>query len=114
MIVSQSVSPSATVIQRLRNENHFLRLENKELKDKWSVLQASQSSDINIDLFASRLTRKEVDIVRLVIQGLGNKEVAWRLNTTEQVIKNYCRSIFEKAGVHDRLNLALFVMRNPS
>jgi DNA-binding NarL/FixJ family response regulator len=59
-----------------------------------------------------RLTPKEMKIVALIIQGCKNKEIALRLVTTEQVIKNYLRSIYDKTGVSDRLELALFTIHH--
>ena len=59
-----------------------------------------------------RLTPKELKIVALIVQGCKNKEIAVRLNTTEQVIKNYLRSIYDKTGVSDRLELALFTIHH--
>jgi DNA-binding NarL/FixJ family response regulator len=59
-----------------------------------------------------RLTPKEMKIVALIVQGCKNKEIATRLGTTEQVIKNYLRSIYDKTGVSDRLELALFTIHH--
>ena len=59
-----------------------------------------------------RLTPKEMKIVALIIQGCKNKEIALRLATTEQVVKNYLRSIYDKTGVSDRLELALFTIHH--
>lgn len=59
-----------------------------------------------------RLTPKELKIVALIVQGCKNKEIAMRLGTTEQVIKNYLRSIYDKTGVSDRLELALFTIHH--
>jgi DNA-binding NarL/FixJ family response regulator len=59
-----------------------------------------------------RLTPKEMKIVALIIQGCKNKEIALRLYTTEQVVKNYLRSIYDKTGVSDRLELALFTIHH--
>lgn len=59
-----------------------------------------------------RLTPKELKIVALIVQGCKNKEIAMRLSTTEQVIKNYLRSIYDKTGVSDRLELALFTIHH--
>lgn len=56
-----------------------------------------------------RLTAKEVQVATLVWQGLTNKDIASVLGTSEQVIKNYLRSTFDKLGVWTRLELALYV-----
>ncbi len=62
----------------------------------------------------ARLTPKELQIVALIVQGCKNKEIAERLGTKEQVVKNYLRSIYDKSGVGDRLELALFVLHHKS
>ncbi len=59
-----------------------------------------------------RLTPKEMKIVALIVQGCKNKEIAQRLGTTEQVIKNYLRGVYDKTGVSDRLELALFTIHH--
>ena len=59
-----------------------------------------------------RLTPKEMQIVALIVQGRKNKDIANQLNTKEQVIKNYLRSIYDKIGVSDRLELALFTLHH--
>ena len=59
-----------------------------------------------------RLTPKEIQIVALIVQGCKNKLIASQLNTKEQVIKNYLRSIYDKTGVSDRLELALFTIHH--
>jgi DNA-binding NarL/FixJ family response regulator len=59
-----------------------------------------------------RLTPKEMRIVALIVQGCKNREIALRLKTTEQVIKNYLRSVYDKTGVSDRLELALFTIHH--
>jgi DNA-binding NarL/FixJ family response regulator len=59
-----------------------------------------------------RLTPKEMRIVALIVQGCKNREIAIRLKTTEQVIKNYLRSVYDKTGVSDRLELALFTIHH--
>jgi DNA-binding NarL/FixJ family response regulator len=59
-----------------------------------------------------RLTPKEMQIVALIVQGCKNKEIAHQLGTKEQVIKNYLRNIYDKTGVSDRLELALFTLHH--
>ena len=59
-----------------------------------------------------RLTPKELRIVALIVQGYKNKDIAAELGTTGQVIKNYLRNIYDKIGVSDRLELALFTIHH--
>ncbi|MES2390677.1 MAG: response regulator transcription factor [Acidobacteriota bacterium] len=59
-----------------------------------------------------RLTPKELQIVALVAEGGKNKSIAAQLGTKEQVVKNYLRSIYDKTGVSDRLELALFTIHH--
>src|SRR5215471_9317068 len=59
-----------------------------------------------------QLTPKESLIVSCVTQGMKNKEIALRVGTTEQVVKNYLRKVYDKLGVADRLELALFCLNN--
>ena len=57
-----------------------------------------------------RLSEKEMLIIGGVTQGLKNKDIAMEVGTTEQVVKNYLRKIYDKLGVSDRLELALYSM----
>ncbi|HXZ32490.1 MAG TPA: response regulator transcription factor [Terriglobales bacterium] len=59
-----------------------------------------------------QLTPKESLIVSCVTQGMKNKEIAQRVGTTEQVVKNYLRKVYDKLGVADRLELALYCLNN--
>jgi DNA-binding NarL/FixJ family response regulator len=59
-----------------------------------------------------QLTGKEALIVSCVTQGMTNKEIALRVGTTEQVVKNYLRKVYGKLGVADRLELALYCLNS--
>ncbi|WP_194727296.1 helix-turn-helix domain-containing protein [Noviherbaspirillum malthae] len=52
-------------------------------------------------------TRREADIAVLVSQGFNNKQIARRLEITERTVKAHLTGIFRKAGVTDRLSLAV-------
>ena len=71
-----------------------------------------QSSDNVGTRVRDRLTPREMQIVALIVQGCKNKEIALQLGTKEQVIKNYLRGIYDKTGVSDRLELALFTIHH--
>jgi two-component system nitrate/nitrite response regulator NarL len=54
------------------------------------------------------LTRREEDVVRLVAEGLKNRDIADRLGVAEHSIRNYLSRIFEKLGVSSRVELILY------
>jgi DNA-binding NarL/FixJ family response regulator len=56
-----------------------------------------------------RLTRSEEEIVCLLCQGFRNKEIAQKLDISEQTVKSHCNKAYKKFGVTDRLQLVLEV-----
>ncbi|HEV2021751.1 MAG TPA: response regulator transcription factor [Terriglobales bacterium] len=81
------------------------------VQDVRSLAEASESDQVGARV-RDRLTPRELSIVALIVQGYKNKEIATRLGTTEQVIKNYLRNVYDKVGVSDRLELALFTIHH--
>ena len=57
-----------------------------------------------------KLTPREVSVVRLVVQGMVNREIAKELHLSEHTIKNYLFRIFDKLGVSNRVELALYAV----
>jgi len=58
------------------------------------------------------LSPKEKAVITGITRGMRNKEIAYQIGTSEQVIKNYLRKIYDKLGVEDRLELALYCLHN--
>jgi DNA-binding NarL/FixJ family response regulator len=58
----------------------------------------------------SPLSAREREIVALVAQGYKNKEMAEKMFISEQTVKNHLHNIFDKLGVSDRLELALYAI----
>ncbi len=83
-----------------------------------SFLQSPNPADADVseDLVGARvrdrLSDRELRIIAAVVQGYKNREIALQLYTSEQMIKNALRNIFDKIGVSDRLELALFVVHH--
>jgi two-component system nitrate/nitrite response regulator NarL len=61
---------------------------------------------------AVKLSRREGDLVRLLAQGLKNKEIASVLGITEGTVKVYLSKLFVKVGAKDRFELALFGLKH--
>ncbi len=104
-IVCRNVAGSELVdcVRRVARGQRFVQRANI------TTMQAADSVGMRV---RDRLTPKEMQIVALIVQGCKNKEIATQLGTKEQVIKNYLRGIYDKIGVSDRLELALFTIHH--
>lgn len=69
-------------------------------------------TDLILNGTTVRLSNREAHLVKLVSQGLKNKEIASVMGITEGTVKVYLSRLFEKVGVRDRLELSLFGLRS--
>lgn len=58
------------------------------------------------------LTRREIEVLKLVAEGLFNKEIAFKLSISEKTVKNHVSNIFKKIGVFDRTQAAVYAIRH--
>ena len=108
-IVSRSIPPELLVrcVRKVAAGEPWL--------DKRSVHWLAEAYRVHASSGAqarTRLSEKEQVIVTLVTDGRRNKEIARELGTTEQVVKNYLRRIYERLGVADRLELAIYSLQH--
>jgi DNA-binding NarL/FixJ family response regulator len=61
---------------------------------------------------AMMLTRRELQIVAAIVEGASNKDIGQQFNLSEQTVKNHLSHIFDKVGVSNRLELALFAVHH--
>ena len=110
-IVTRSISPDLLIkcIRKVAGGETWL--DNRGVN--W-VIEAyrSQASQLTNPRARVRLSPKELWIISGVTQGLRNKDIAAEVGTTEQVVKNYLRKVYDKLGVSDRLELALYCMHH--
>jgi DNA-binding NarL/FixJ family response regulator len=110
-IVPRSISPELLVrcVRKIASGETWI--DNQSVN--W-VIEAyrAQAVALTDPRLQPRLSPKELSIIGLITQGKRNKEIAFQLGTTEQVIKNYLRKIYEKLGVSDRLELALYCLHH--
>jgi DNA-binding NarL/FixJ family response regulator len=110
-VVSREVEPELLVdcVRKVSKGNSWL----DDRATQW-VLEAYRTQGTRPPTTRSKvqLTPKESMIVTCVTQGMKNKEIAVRVGTTEQVVKNYLRKVYDKLGVADRLELALYCLNN--
>ncbi len=110
-IIPRSISPDLLVkcVRKIAQGETWI--DNQSVN--W-VIEAyrSQATALTSPKSQPRLSPKEMSIITCITQGKRNKEIAYQLNTTEQVIKNYLRKIYDKLGVSDRLELALYCLHH--
>src|SRR5260370_34471462 len=58
------------------------------------------------------LTARELDVVETIVSGFTNREIAGKYSISEQTVKHHLRNIFDKVGVSNRLELALFAINH--
>lgn len=58
------------------------------------------------------LTRREIEVLKLLAEGLFNKEIAYKLSISEKTVKNHVSNIFKKIGVFDRTQAAVYAIKN--
>lgn len=58
------------------------------------------------------LTKREIEVLKLISEGLFNKEIAYMLNISEKTVKNHVSNIFKKIDVSDRTQAAVYAIKN--
>ncbi|GAC1660000.1 MAG: response regulator transcription factor [Acidobacteriaceae bacterium] len=110
-IISRAISPEMLIkcVRKIAEGESWI--DNQAVT--W-VIEAykQQAAQLMTPRNRARLSDKELLIISCVTQGLRNKEIANELNTSEQVIKNYLRKVYDKLGVSDRLELALYCIHH--
>ena len=110
-IIPRSISPDLLVkcVRKIAAGETWI--DNQSIN--W-VIEAyrSQATALTSPRTQPRLSHKELAIITCITQGKRNKEIAYQLGTTEQVIKNYLRKVYDKLGVSDRLELALYCLHH--
>jgi DNA-binding NarL/FixJ family response regulator len=110
-IIPRSISPDLLVkcVRKIAAGETWI--DNQSIN--W-VIEAyrSQATALTSPRTQPRLSPKELAIITCITQGKRNKEIAYQLGTTEQVIKNYLRKVYDKLGVSDRLELALYCLHH--
>src|SRR5246127_2625870 len=108
-VVPRSISPDLLVkcVRKIADGETWI--DNQSIS--W-VIEAyrSQATTLTDPRVQPKLSKKELAIISCITRGMRNKEIAYQIGTTEQVIKNYLRKVYDKLGVSDRLELALYCL----
>jgi len=71
----------------------------------------SKRADERQQLPAPRLTDREMEVLKLVAQGLNNRDIAKELFISENTVKNHIRNILEKLHLHSRMEAVVYAVR---
>lgn len=80
-----------------------------ELTPILKVKLEEKSSLTSVD---DALTKREIEVLKLLAEGLFNKEIAYMLAISEKTVKNHVSNIFKKINVSDRTQAAVYAIRN--
>lgn len=75
------------------------------------LFKKMNNEDVN-NTHNSRLTKREIEVLKLITEGMLNKEIAHKLCISEKTVKNHVSNIFKKIEVSDRTQAAVFAIRN--
>jgi len=64
-----------------------------------------------VDQATDGMTAREIEVLKLMSSGLANKQIAYRLRISEKTVRNHISHIYEKIGVVDRAQAALYAVR---
>ena len=110
-VVPRSISPDLLIkcVRKIADGETWI--DNQSIS--W-VIEAyrAQATTLTNPRTQPKLSKKELSIISCITRGMRNKEIAYQVGTTEQVIKNYLRKVYDKLGVSDRLELALYCLHH--
>jgi DNA-binding NarL/FixJ family response regulator len=110
-VVPRSISPDLLIkcVRKIADGETWI--DNQSIS--W-VIEAyrAQATTLTNPRTQPKLSKKELAIISCITRGMRNKEIAYQIGTTEQVIKNYLRKVYDKLGVSDRLELALYCLHH--
>ena len=111
ILSKNNIAQLEAAIHSVLNGNYWV--EGREEADIGKVL-ASLSASMGTGAQARDygLTHREIEVIGLVTEGCSNREIASRLNITEDTVKRHLTNIFDKVGMSTRLELALFALKN--
>ena len=76
------------------------------------ILNAGLVNRENGETKLEGLTKREIEVLKLLAEGLFNKEIAYKLSISERTVKNHVSNIFKKINASDRTQAAVFAIKN--
>ncbi len=127
VVVLTSFGDESRILDALNAGAHGYLLKHVAPDDLLNAVRAAHSGDAPLDPRAGRvlldarrspaprqdeLTERELDVLRLVAKGMANKQIARKLGISERTVKAHLTSVFQRLGVSDRVQAALWAQQN--
>lgn len=117
-ICNNNIIKHTTIMNKQKLKDMIKMLEN--IVDIWNIdKKTGAESNLSIidkkdELFflEHRVSVREIEVIKLIIMGLTNKEIAIRLNISEKTVKAHVSNILKKLHVKDRMHLVILCTRN--
>lgn len=107
--ITKDIAP-LELITTIKCVNYGLTVIHKSVKeimvDKFQKLSSSQKN------YSEVLSLEEIDMIKLIVDGKSNKAISKVLNYSEGTVKNKVSKIYDKLGISDRLQLAVYAIEN--
>ena len=101
-------SGSDVLIQAIREVYSGSKFIQPSMFAKWMQKENEQDEEDQSKI----LTKREIEVLKLITEGMLNKEIAHRLNISEKTVKNHISNIFKKIEVCDRTQAAVYAIRH--
>lgn len=114
---SKDVNPQELVatIRHVHEGRYVLRQTVLTERELWRWLQERYQQFggevFQGDRYLAPLSAREMEVLRLMVAGLSNKEIAYRLGISHQTVKNHVTAILDKLGVADRTQATVYALR---
>lgn len=127
VVVLTSFGDESRILDALNAGAHGYLLKHVEPDDLLNAVRAAKAGDAPLDPRAGRvllesrrtpvprqdeLTERELDVLRLVAEGMANKQIARKLGISERTVKAHLTSVFQRLGVSDRVQAALWAQQH--
>ncbi len=99
-----------TMLRAIRAVTHGESLLGPSIALK--VMHHLSSFEIAPESLVDKLTPREIDVLKLIAEGISNKEIAIRLTISEKTVKNHINNILSKLHLYDRTQATLYAIRS--
>jgi DNA-binding NarL/FixJ family response regulator len=119
VVMLTSYSEHDMVVEAIDNGAVGFLLKDTEPQELLNGIRSAAKGDTPLspkaakELLRDRVkTQRELDVLTLVGRGMSNKQIAWRLGISEKTVKAHLGSVFDRLGVEDRVQAALWAQRH--